>query len=175
MIVKLRGARKHASGYSGPRVRGKAEVKIYNQMKYEGRHVRMARLVWLCSLVALMLSVAASGLRAQESDHKSKVPGLDKINSGSTHQAFTGNIKSYDRKRELLNVNTVEGTDTEIFPMKKKVHVATASGQKLKLTALKPGTNVIVYYDQKGDHRSISQIVVLENSLTTKKAKGPSS
>lgn len=157
-------------------VRGKSSVKLYNQMNSEGkRRAGLASLAWLCSLLALMLGAPALRTQAQESEHKAKVPGLDKITGGTTHQAFTGNIKSYDRKRELLNVNTVEGSDTEIFPMKKKVHVATAGGQKLKLTALRPGTSVIVYYDQKGDHRSISQIVVLENRLTPKKPKAPSS
>ena len=70
-------------------------------------------------------------------------------------------MKSIDLESEVLNVDTVKGNSTEIFPIKKKVHVVTADGDKLKLAKLKPGTNVLVYYEQKGDHKTVTRIVVL--------------
>jgi 3-dehydroquinate synthase class II len=47
--------------------------------------------------------------------------------------------------------------------------VVTADGDKLKLSKLKPGTDVIVYYDQKGDHRAVTEIVVLVGGAAKKK------
>ena len=100
----------------------------------------------------------------------SKVPGLDKITSGGpTQQAFSGIVKSVDLKNEVLNVDNVNGNATEIFPIKKKVHVVTADGDKLKLTKLKPGANVLIYYEQKGDHKTVTEIVVLAGGEEKKK------
>ena len=107
-------------------------------------------------------------LPAQE-DHHNKLPGLDKVTSGPTRQAFTGKIQSFDRKRAVLTVNTVEGADTEIFPLKKKVKVTSANGLKLKLVALKPGTSITVFYELKGDRRTVDQIIVLSNIAKTGK------
>jgi 3-dehydroquinate synthase class II len=108
-------------------------------------------------------------LGAQE-QRKAKVPVVSKITGGGpTHQAFTGIVKSIDFESEVLNVDNVSGKSTEIFPIKKKVHVVTADGDKLKLTKLKPGTNVIVYYDQKGDRRAVTEIVVLAGGAVKKK------
>jgi hypothetical protein len=102
-----------------------------------------------------------------------KVPGLDKITGGPSEQAFSGIVKSIDWNSEVLNVDTVSGNATEIFPIKKRVHVVTADGDKLKLEKLTPGTNVIVYYDQRGDHRTVTRIVVL--AAGTAKKKNPPS
>jgi len=111
----------------------------------------------------------AHRLSAQD-DHRNKLPGLDKITSGGpTRQAFTGKIQSFDRKRDLLSVNTVEGVDTEIFPLKKKVKVTSANGLKLKLVALKPGTSITVFYELKGDRRTVDQIIVLSDVVKTGK------
>jgi hypothetical protein len=110
--------------------------------------------------LGLMVSFALGVAPAQQ--HKRKVPGLDKITAGGARrQAFSGKVESLDLGRSILNVNTVQGGGTEIFPVKKGVHVMTADGDRLRLSALTPGTNVIVYYEQKGDRRTVKQIVVL--------------
>ena len=105
-----------------------------------------------------------------QGQHKTKVPGLDKITSGGpTHQQFSGIVRSIDLESEILNVDTVKGNVTEIFPIKKKVHVVTADGGKLKLTKLKPGANVLIYYEQKGDHKTVTEIIVLASGAQKKK------
>jgi hypothetical protein len=126
-------------------------------------------------LAVLFLALSLLGLpfrttlKAQE-EHKPRVPVIDKITSGGpTQQAFTGIVKSIDFESEVLNVDNVSGKSTEIFPIRKKIHVVTADGSKLKLAKLKPGTNVIVYYDQKGDRRAVTQIVVLAGGAVKKK------
>ncbi len=109
-----------------------------------------------------------SGLRAQE-EHK-KVPVIDKITNGApTQQEFVGIVKSVDFESEVLNVDSINGKSTEIFPLKKKVHVVTADGDKLKLGTLKPGTNVLVCFDQRGDRRTITRVVVLSSGPPKKK------
>ena len=107
---------------------------------------------------------------AQE-EHKPKVPGLDRITSGgAVQQAFTGVVKSVDLDSEVMNVDNVNGKSTEIFPLRKKIHVVTADGDKVKLAKLEPGTNVIVYYEQRGEHKVVTQIVVLAGGPPKKKA-----
>jgi len=124
--------------------------------------------------VALFLALAFAGLPvmlgAQEQQRLSKVPVIDKIASGTTQQAFMGVIKSIDLESEVLNVDNLNGKSTEIFPIKKKIRVVTADGSKLKLEKLKPGTNVLVYFDQKGDHRTVTQIVIMAGGAAKKKA-----
>jgi len=130
-------------------------------------------LLGLAVLASLLAPLQAIG----QEEHKNKLPGLDKITSGGpTRQAFTGKVQIWDKQREILNVNSVDGNDVEIFPIKKKVHVATANGHKMNLAALRPGTSVLVYYEQKGDHRSVQQIVVLTSppSNSKKKPRGAS-
>jgi len=127
-------------------------------------------------LVGMLLATAIvflSSALAQES-HKPKV--LEKITSGGpTHVAFSGNIQSIDLEHELLNLNPVRGGDVEIFPVKKGVHVSGPGGEKLKLKSLTPGTNVIVYYDQKGPKRTVTQIVVLASESGGGKKPHPTS
>jgi len=113
-------------------------------------------------------------LQAQE-EHK-KVPVIDKITSGGpSQQAFMGVVKSVDFESEVINVDNISGKSTEIFPIKKKIHVVTADGDKLKLATLKPGTNVLVYFDQKGDRRTVTRIVVLTGGSEKKKTATPPS
>jgi hypothetical protein len=107
---------------------------------------------------------------AQE-PHKSKVPGIDKITSGSSRLAFSGNVLSLDEKRELLSVNTVQGGTTEVFPVKKGVRVSAPNGAKLKLDNLKPGTSVLVYYEQKAEKRTVTEIIVLSTGAGQGKDK----
>jgi len=125
--------------------------------------------------LAIVLATAwglpnSRGSAAQE-PHKGKVPGLDKITSGPSRLAFSGNVQSLDEKREILNVNTVQGGTTEDFPVKKGVRVSAANGSKLRLEALKPGTNVIVYYEQKGEKRAVKEIIVLSSGTGQQKNK----
>jgi hypothetical protein len=126
-------------------------------------------------LVGLFVALVLWGLpyrtttKAQE-QHKTKVPVLDKITSGGpTHQQFNGIVRSIDLESEVLNVDAIKGNATEIFPIKKKIHVVTADGGKLKLTKLKPGTNVLVNYEQRGDHKTVTGIVVLAGGAVKKK------
>jgi hypothetical protein len=106
-----------------------------------------------------------------QDSHKSKVPGIDKITSGSSRLAFNGNVLSLDEKHELLSVNTVQGGTTEVFPVKKGVHVSAANGARLKLDTLKPGTNVLVYYEQKAEKRTVTEIIVLSPGASPEKNK----
>jgi hypothetical protein len=108
-------------------------------------------------------------IKAQE-QHLSKVPVLDKITSGGpSRQQFSGIVRSVDLANEVLNVDTIKGNATEIFPIKKKVHVVTADGARLKLAKLKPGTSVLINYEQKGDHKTVTEIVVLAGGAEKKK------
>jgi Cu/Ag efflux protein CusF len=108
-------------------------------------------------------------LRAQE-QRKPRVPVIDKITAGGpTQQMFTGIVKSVDLDSKVLSVDNVSGKSTEIFPIRKKVPVAFADGARLKLAELKTGTLVNVYYDQKGDRRTVTRIEVLAAGAAKKK------
>jgi Cu/Ag efflux protein CusF len=129
------------------------------------------RLLFGLLVALILLTLPFPGTIKAQEQHKPRVPVLDKITSGGpTQQAFSGIVKSIDWDSEVLNVDNVNGKSTEIFPIKKKVHVVTADGGKLKLAKLKPGTNVLVYYEQKGDHKTVTQIVVLAGGAVKRKA-----
>ncbi len=127
-----------------------------------GSESRPRRVPTLAGLFAVMLSVVAAGsLRAQD-EHRRKVPGLDKITSGGPgQQEFNGKVQSVDLQNAVLNVQSLREDNVEIFPIKKNVRVTTARGEKLSVDSLEPGTNVLVYYEQKGDRRSVKGIIVL--------------
>ena len=74
---------------------------------------------------------------------------------------------------QLLNVNTVQGENTEIFPLRKGTRVATANGGRKRLSQLTPGTNVLIYYEQRGDRRTVKQIVVLGAAPAKDKKASP--
>ena len=112
---------------------------------------------WRVAVVVPAIFLLVGSARAQE-EGKPKLPGLDKIISAQEHLAFTGTVKSLDEKHNILSVKSVEGEDTEIFPIKHSTHVETADGFKKKLDILSPGTRVIVYYDQRADHRTVTRI-----------------
>ncbi len=148
---------------------------------FQGRGVNrgtprsLGRLVRVSLMILALCLCATSLASAQGQERKRHVPGLDKISGGSTNQAFSGIVQSLDMKRSILNVNTVQGGVTEIFPIKKGMHVESADGDKLKLAELKPGTNVLIYYSQKGDRRTVKQIVVLAGEPATAKKVNPHS
>jgi hypothetical protein len=131
--------------------------------------------LWLAPVSLILTAVWFASVRPAcgQEEHKRKVPVLDKVTNGSEHQAFSGTVQSLDLRREVLSVNTVQGGGTEIFPVKKSVHVETANGDKLKLRSLLPGTNVIIYYEQRGDRRTVRDIVVLERAPTKEGEKKP--
>ena len=124
------------------------------------------RVSWRLALVipALLLFVGA----ASAQDEKPKVPGLDKIISANEHLCFTGTVKSVDEKHNIMSIDAVEGGDTEIFPIKHNTHVETADGFRKKLDVLSPGTRVIVYYEQRADHRSVTRIELFASEAKKK-------
>jgi hypothetical protein len=121
-------------------------------------------------LLVLLLLLSVAPLRAQD-EHKRKLPVLDKITSSNGQEAFTGSVQSLDWKTSLLLVHNTRDNSDEYFPVKKTVHVATADGQRATLDRLKPGASVLVYYEQKGDHRSVKEIVVLADPGQAPKEK----
>ena len=120
-----------------------------------------------CGLIPLLLPA-----RAQD-ERRTKVPVIGKITDGAAQLAFIGKVQALDLKRELLNVSTVEGGGTEFFPIRKKMSVSTATGEKMKLTELKAGTDIIVYYEKKGDRRTVKEIVVLAAGSADEAKKSP--
>lgn len=160
-------------GHEGPRQLSPADAQGGETERRTPRpYGRLGR----AALVTLALCLIGASLSsAQGQERKRRVPGLDKISGGSTNQAFSGIVQSLDMKRSILNVNTVQGGVTEIFPIKKGMHVESADGDKLKLAELKPGTNVLIYYSQKGDRRTVKQIVVLAGEPAVAKKAPPHS
>ncbi len=145
-------------------------------LRNEGRAGRILACFFHATLGVLLLCLCGASLgKAQGQEHKHHVPGLDKISGGSTNQAFSGIVQSLDMKRNILNVNTVQGGVTEIFPIKKGLKVETAEGNKTRLEDLKPGTNVLIYYSQKGDRRTVKQVVVLATEKVAAKKAAPHS
>ena len=106
----------------------------------------------------LFLALLAVVTATQAQQEKPKFPGLDKIIAANEHLMFTGKVKMLDDKRNSLSVSSVEGSDTEIFPIKRSTHVYTSDGFRKKLDVLQPGVQVIVYYDQRADRRTITHI-----------------
>lgn len=128
------------------------------------------RLGMVAVAAGFFIFVQAAPLRAQE--HKSKVPLLGKITSSSTrHQAYSGTVQSLDMKQKILSVNSSQGRNIEIFPLKKDVRVKGADGKKMKLKALKPGTTVLIYYDEKHGERTVKDIIVLKSGKDRGKSK----
>ena len=126
--------------------------------------------IWLAALFAA-LCLLVGPARAQQ-DEKTKIPGLDKIISANEHLMFTGTVKSLDEKHNILSVNSVEGGDTEIFPIKHSTHVETLDGFRKKLDEVSPGRRINVYYDQRADHRTVTRIELL---VSESKKKEPHS
>jgi len=139
-------------------------VKSLSKRQFEVQAKRHSteRILAACSasrrpaLLILTLLFALGSALAQE--EKPKVPGLDKIIAANEHLMFTGKVKTLDIEHNTLSVSSVEGSDTEIFPIKHGTHVYTSDGFRKKLDILSPGTQVIVYYDQRSDRRTITHI-----------------
>ncbi len=112
---------------------------------------------WPVAVAFLAVFLVPHSAPAQD-DEKPKLPGIDKIISANEHLMFTGTVKNLDEKHNFLSVSSVEGEDTEIFPIKHSTHVETADGFRKKLAILSPGTRIMVYYDQRADHRTVTNI-----------------
>lgn len=126
------------------------------------------------AFVVLVLTVATiSGIAAAagQDERRTRVPVIGKTTGGASRQAFSGKVQSLDLERKLLKVDTVEGGATEIFPVKKNTPVSLAGGRRIKLQELVPGTDVIVYFEQKRERRSVTEIVVLAASGDEDKKK----
>ena len=96
-------------------------------------------------------------------NRKSKVPIVGKLTSTDTRQAYSCKVQSVDLKQKILNVNSLHGQDSEIFPFKKNVRVESLNGERMNLNVLKPGTTVLIYFNQKSGERTIKNIVVLSS------------
>ena len=116
------------------------------------------RVSWRVAVVIPAILIFAGAARAQlGGEEKPKIPGLDKIIAANEHLAFTGTVKSVDEKHNLMSIDA-EGGTTEVFPIKHGTHVMTSDGFRKRLDVLSPGTRVIVYYDQRADHRTVTRI-----------------
>jgi hypothetical protein len=152
----------------------KAPASRYSKLQTVRRVRRpLARLLRASACAAAVvfaiffLTVAA---RAQE-EEKPKIPGLDKIISAQEHLLFTGRVQSVDEKHNILSVNSEVGSDTEIFPIKHSTRVETADGFKKKLDVLSPGTRIMVYYDQRADHRTVTRIELFASESKKKEPR----
>jgi hypothetical protein len=96
---------------------------------------------------------------------------VDKLTSGSSRQAFTGKVETLDLEHHVLELNAKESKSLEIFPVKKGIPVTAANGEKMNLSQLEPGNEVIVYYEQKGDRRTVKDIVLLTAGTADKPKK----
>ena len=121
---------------------------------------------WQPVLLAMAFLLSVCAVAGQQD--KPKVPGLDKIISANEHLAFTGKVKSVDEKHNIISIDSVEGSDTEIFPIKHNTFVLGADGYRKKLDVLSPGTSVIVYYDQRADRRMVTRIEMLASKAKKK-------
>ncbi len=120
-------------------------------------------------LAALFVTCLAWAQRPGET----KIPKIGKIMGGPDRQAFTGKVQSVDKKLKLLNMVPEEGQGSEIFPVKKNVEIRNVHGDRISLSELKPGTDVMIYYELKGTERLVKQIIELSPG-GTKTEKKPS-
>lgn len=131
-----------------------------------------SRVVLLCfaGIMAACALIFCQVATLQAQQQKNKLPIVGKLGSGNHQQAYSGKIKSLDMKQKILNVNSLHGQDTEIFPVKKNMHVEGLNGNRLDLSALKPGVTVLIYFNQKSGERTVKNIVVLSSGKN--QAKG---
>lgn len=126
--------------------------------------MQQARASRLFSISGLFLVLVLSGtvaLQAQDEHRRTKVPLIGRVTGGSNRQAFSGKIQKVDIQRKLLIVDTVEGSSTEYFPVKKDFRVSVPNGKKIKLSELASGTHIIVYFNVNEDRRVVTDILVL--------------
>jgi 3-dehydroquinate synthase class II len=131
-------------------------------------------LTWGMPLLVLLV-FGIQTAKAQDQPRR-KVPIVSKLTSGGSKQAFSGKVESVNLKLHVLELNAKESKSLEIFPIKKDVAVTSANGERMRVTELKPGNQVIVYYEQRGDRRTVKDIVLLTTGTSdeTKKSQPPS-
>jgi hypothetical protein len=124
----------------------------------------------------LLLLVFGIQTAKAQGQSKRKVPIVGKLSSGGSKQAFSGKVEAVNLKLHVLELNAEESKSLEIFPIKKDVAVTSASGERMRVSELKPGNQVIVYYEQKGGRRTVKDIVLLTTGTSeeTKKSEPPS-
>ncbi len=112
-----------------------------------------------------LIILQAAPLRAQQQpQNQGKIPVVGKFTPGPGRQAFSGTVQSLDMKQKVLIVNSRQTQDSEIFPIRKTVQVEALNGKKSGLKALKPGTSVLIYFEQKRGQRRVKNIIVLKSS-----------
>ncbi|MGH9406124.1 MAG: hypothetical protein ACRD3D_09865 [Terriglobia bacterium] len=127
-------------------------------------------------LLAMCAIFGFAPASAQEMGRPKLPPVINKItSSGTTKGAFTGIVQTLDTKGRVLEVASVNGADTALFPLTKKVKVSSIEGRKLKLASVMPGANVIVTYEQQGARRTVQEITVVEEAPKVAKKKPSSS
>lgn len=127
-------------------------------------------------LIAIGVFALLQAAPLQAQSHKSKVPIVGNLTSTNSRQAYSGKVQSLDLKQKVLNVDSLHGRESEIFPFKKNVRVESLNGERMNLKALKPGTTVLIYFNQKSGERTIRNIVVLSSGGGQAKGKpAPSS
>ena len=130
----------------------------------------------VAALIAICVFALWQAPLLHAQSHKSKVPIVGKLTSTNSRQAYSGKVQSLDLKQKILNVNSLHGRQSEIFPFKKNVRVESLNGDRMNLKALKPGTTVLIYFNQKSGERTIRNIVVLSSGEGQAKGKAaPSS
>jgi hypothetical protein len=168
-------ARYFAAGISGGKVK-RLLTKLFSALagapvsRNENRSARgwaPLRVAALAVAAGIFASLPATTLRAQQ--HKSKVPLLGKLASPN-QEAYTGTVQSLNIKENILSVNSRQGRDTEIFPLKKDVRVEAVDGKRMQIENLTPGTSVLIYFHQKRGERTVKNIIVLDSG----KKSGPS-
>lgn len=133
-----------------------------------GRGRKRRLLTW--GMPLLLIFVFGLPTAKAQDQHKRKVPIVDKL-AGGNKQAFSGKVETLDMKHHVLELNATESKSLEIFPVKKGISVTSAEGARMNLTQLKPGNNVIIYYEEKGDRRTINNIVLLTTGHADKPKK----
>lgn len=130
----------------------------------------------LLAALAAMALLLCPGAPLHAQGQKSKVPLVGKLTAKNRQQVYSGEITSLDLKQRILNVESMHGQNTAIFPFKKNVRVEGVNGKRMDLTELTPGTNVLIYFAQKSGERRIKNIVVLSPGKKQAKSKpAPSS
>lgn len=112
------------------------------------------------TLLALGLTALLTFSAHSQDERSTRAPDVGRV-GGTSRLAFSGVVTTVDLDKKLLHVDTVEGTFTEIFPLKKGFEISSARGGRMKVEELKPGMNVIVYYRQKGGRRNVTEIMVI--------------
>jgi len=122
------------------------------------------------ALLAAVTFIFCQALPLRAQDQSPRIPIVSKLKSGKRQQAFSGTIQSLDMKQRILNVNSLHGHDTAIFPFKKNVRIENLNGNRMDVAKLTPGMSILIYFDQRSGERKIRNIIVLSSGK--KQAKG---